>query len=127
VAEDRPYYSRKHKRHGVNVQVLADAAGRLVWASPALPGATHDLTAARHHRLIDTPSTGNVMTFADKGYQAEASEIGLGGIHRPLTHRRCVQGPGRSARCGLPGWRSDCRRQRRAVSDALLYVAMAVQ
>jgi hypothetical protein len=27
---DRPYYSGKHKRHGVNVQVIADPAGRLV-------------------------------------------------------------------------------------------------
>jgi hypothetical protein len=47
VANQRPYYSGKHKRHGMNVQVLADPAGRLVWASPALPGAVHDLTAAR--------------------------------------------------------------------------------
>ena len=29
VADQRPYYSGKHKRHGVNVQVVADAAGRL--------------------------------------------------------------------------------------------------
>jgi hypothetical protein len=27
---DRPFYSGKHKRHGVNVQVMADPAGRLV-------------------------------------------------------------------------------------------------
>ena len=44
---DRPYYSGKHKRHGLNVQVLTDPAGRLIWASPALPGSVHDLTAAR--------------------------------------------------------------------------------
>jgi len=31
------------------VQVLADTRGRLLWASPALPGSTHDLTAARRH------------------------------------------------------------------------------
>jgi len=30
VAEDRPYYSGKHKRHGVNVQILADPRGRLL-------------------------------------------------------------------------------------------------
>ncbi|WP_157441547.1 transposase family protein, partial [Actinoplanes awajinensis] len=47
VADQRPYYSGKHKRHGVNVQVIADAAGRLIWASAALPGRTHDLSAAR--------------------------------------------------------------------------------
>jgi DDE superfamily endonuclease len=75
VAEDRPYYSGKHKRHGVNVQVLADAAGRLVWASPALPGATHDLTAARDHGLIDALSSANVMTFADKGYQGAGGSV----------------------------------------------------
>lgn len=69
VAEQKPYYSGKHKRHGVNVQVLADPAGRLVWASPALPGAVHDLTAARHHGLIDALTSANIMTFADKGYQ----------------------------------------------------------
>ncbi len=47
VAEQKPYYSGNHKRHGVNVQVISDATGRLVWASPALPGSAHDLTAAR--------------------------------------------------------------------------------
>ncbi len=38
IAADTPYYSGKHKRHGMNVQVLADPFGRLLWASPALPG-----------------------------------------------------------------------------------------
>jgi len=52
VANQKPYYSGKHKRHGVNVQVIADAAGRLVWASPAPPGAVHDLTAARGLGII---------------------------------------------------------------------------
>jgi hypothetical protein len=32
VAADWPYYSGKHKRHGMNVQVLADPLGRLPWA-----------------------------------------------------------------------------------------------
>ncbi|SDY67984.1 DDE superfamily endonuclease [Micromonospora pattaloongensis] len=42
VADQKPYYSGKHKRHGVNVQVTADRKGRLIWASPTLPGAGHD-------------------------------------------------------------------------------------
>ena len=41
----RRYYSGKYKAHGVNVQVIADPAGRLIWASPALPGARHDAGA----------------------------------------------------------------------------------
>ncbi|MDG4795525.1 transposase family protein [Micromonospora sp. WMMD1082] len=75
VADQRPYYSGKHRRHGVNVQVVADPAGRLVWASPALPGATHDLTAARTVGLIDALTCCNVMTFADKAYQGAGGTV----------------------------------------------------
>jgi hypothetical protein len=75
VAQQKPYYSGKHKRHGVNVQVLADAAGRLVWASPALPGATHDLTAARDLGVIDALTSANVMVFADKAYQGAGGTV----------------------------------------------------
>ncbi|MFG3702870.1 transposase family protein, partial [Micromonospora sp. NPDC047620] len=75
VADQKPYYSGKHKRHGVNVQVIADAAGRLVWASPALPGSIHDLTAARTHGIIEALTSADVMTFADKGYQGAHGSV----------------------------------------------------
>jgi hypothetical protein len=55
-AADRRYYAGKHRCHGVNAQVIADPAGRLHWISPALPGPTHDLTAARTHGIIDALS-----------------------------------------------------------------------
>jgi hypothetical protein len=64
VHDQKPYYSGKHKRHGVNVQVIADPLGRLIWASPALPGAAHDLTAARTLGIIDGLTSANVMAFA---------------------------------------------------------------
>jgi hypothetical protein len=83
VADQRPYYSGKHKRHGVNVQVIADCTGRLIWASPALPGAVHDLTAARTHGLIDALTSVNVMTFADKAYQGAG-----GSVRTPFKRRR---------------------------------------
>ncbi|MGV9703098.1 hypothetical protein [Streptomyces sp. NPDC003483] len=35
IAADRPYYSRKEKHRGRNVQVLADPAGLLIWVSGA--------------------------------------------------------------------------------------------
>jgi hypothetical protein len=35
---DRAFYSGRHKAHGLNVQVIADPVGRLVWISPPLPG-----------------------------------------------------------------------------------------
>ncbi|MFG3601617.1 transposase family protein [Micromonospora chersina] len=83
VADQRPYYSGKHKHHGVNVQVIADAAGRLVWASPALPGSVHDLTAARTHGIIEALTRADVMTFADKGYQGAR-----GSVRTPFKRRR---------------------------------------
>ncbi len=47
LGDGRADYSAKHRRHGVNVQVVTDPAGHLLWISPAMPGRTHDLTAAR--------------------------------------------------------------------------------
>ena len=52
TGRDRAFYSGKHKAHGLNVQVIADPIGRLVWISPPLPGARHDMGAAREHGLI---------------------------------------------------------------------------
>ncbi len=52
VGDSRADYSHKHRRRGVNVQVVTDPAGRLLWISPTLPGRAHDLTAARTHQII---------------------------------------------------------------------------
>ncbi|BCJ51835.1 IS5 family transposase [Actinoplanes sp. NBRC 14428] len=83
VHHQKPYYSGKHRRHGMNVQVITDAAGRLVWASPALPGSTHDLTAARSHDIIDALTSTEVMTFADKAYQGAG-----GAVRAPFKRHR---------------------------------------
>src|SRR3954454_15220249 len=66
---DRPYYSGKHQCHGVNVQVIADPAGRLIWASPTLPGARHDMGAAGEHGIIDALAAAGVQVVVDTGYQ----------------------------------------------------------
>jgi hypothetical protein len=75
IAADRPFYSGKHKKHGMNVQVIADPHGRLLWASPALPGAVHDIKAARTHRLIDALEETGVECWADKGYRGAGGTI----------------------------------------------------
>jgi hypothetical protein len=46
VAAGRPFYSGKHRRNGMNLQVISSPAGDIVWVSGPLPGAVHDLTAA---------------------------------------------------------------------------------
>jgi Helix-turn-helix of DDE superfamily endonuclease/DDE superfamily endonuclease len=45
VAADRPFYSGKHKKHGMNLQVIAGPDGDIVWVSGALPGSVHDKKA----------------------------------------------------------------------------------
>lgn len=83
IAADRPFYSGKHKKHGMNVQVIADPHGRLLWASPALPGAVHGIRAARTHGVIDALTDAGLACWADKGYQ------GAGGTVRvPFRGRR---------------------------------------
>ena len=45
VVADRPFYSGKHHKHGMNLQVIATPDGDIVWVSGPLPGAVHDLSA----------------------------------------------------------------------------------
>ncbi len=78
---DRAFYSGKHKCHGLNVQVIADPVGRLVWISPPLPGARHDMGAARAHGIIDAVNTAGVRAIADTAYQG-------GGPAITVPHRR---------------------------------------
>ncbi|RDL08049.1 DDE superfamily endonuclease [Streptomyces sp. HB202] len=113
IAADAPYYSGKHKRHGMNVQVLTDPLGRLLWASPALPGSTHDLTAARTHEIVDALAAPGLKCWADKAYQGAGRQIRVPFRGRRLkrwkrrhnsSHAkiRCV---GEQAMAVLKGWR----------------------
>ncbi|MER5832778.1 IS5 family transposase [Streptomyces sp. NPDC002130] len=77
IAADRPFYSGKHKKHGMNVQVIADPQGRLMWASPALAGAVHDVRAAREHGIIEALAEAGITCWADKGYQRAGGTVRL--------------------------------------------------
>ena len=122
---DRVFFSGKHKRHGVNVQVIADPAGRLVWASPALPGAPRHgrRPRARHHRR---PERGG-SAVADTAYQGGGPAIRVPQRRRRLDpdtgrYRRLSRaqkevnaaharqrGPGERANAQLKSWRSFAR------------------
>ncbi|GAB2467737.1 hypothetical protein GCM10027187_39890 [Streptosporangium sandarakinum] len=137
LADDAPYYSGKHHRHGVNVQFLADPVGRLVWASPALPGAVHDLNAARRTGLIDALTDAGIRVFADRGYQ------GAGGVIRTLFKRHryrprlsrhqkavnrshaCIRAIGERAAATLKAWKvldrlRCCPRRATAIVQAIV-------
>lgn len=68
VGDGRDDYSSKHTRHGVNVQVVTDQTGGILWLSPALPGRTHDLTAARTHKILRICERQGVPILADMAY-----------------------------------------------------------
>ena len=90
---DRPYFSGKHKCHGLNVQVLGDPAGRLVWISPTLPGARHDIAAAREHGILDALHAAEVRAVADTGYQGAGPNVTV-----PQRRRRLDPDTGRYRR-----------------------------
>jgi hypothetical protein len=120
---DRAYYSAKHKCHGVNVQVIADPAGRLVWASPALPGSRHDIAAAREHGIIDALHAAGISTVADTGYQGAGPAVRVpqrrrrldpdtGRYRRLSDNQKAVntaharqRGPGERANAQLKSWK----------------------
>ena len=69
VAADRPFYSGKHKRHGMNLQVIASPDGDVLWVSGALPGSVHDKKAEWVWGVLDELEEQGMVTLADKGYQ----------------------------------------------------------
>ena len=64
---DRPFYSGKHRKHGMNLQVIASPDGEIVRVSGPLPGAVHDLTAARIWSIIAELAASGLAVLADKG------------------------------------------------------------
>ncbi len=94
----------KHKVHGLNVQVFADPAGRLIWASPTLPGARHDIGAAREHGIIDAITASGVLAVADTAYEGGGAAIRV-----PQRRRRLDPDTGRYRPLRLRSGRSTPR------------------
>jgi hypothetical protein len=90
---DQAFYSGKHKAHGLNVQVIADPIGRLAWISPPLPGARHDMGAAREHGIIDALTAHEIPAAADTAYQGAGPTVAV-----PQRRRQRDQDTGRYRR-----------------------------
>ena len=87
LADDRPYHSGKHKPHGERARSRR-SRGRLLWASPALPGSTHELTAARRHGVIDALVDADLWAYADLPYQDAGPHITVPLRRRPRRPSR---------------------------------------
>lgn len=61
-------YSCKARRHGVNIQAVTSPEGELLWHSPALPGRTVGITAARTHRIVTVRERLRIPVLADMAW-----------------------------------------------------------
>jgi DDE superfamily endonuclease len=57
----------------MNLQVIASPDGDILWVSGPLPGATHELTAARIWGIVRELAVSGLIVLADKGHTASAS------------------------------------------------------
>ncbi|KAF2774952.1 transposase IS4 family protein [Streptomyces sp. OM5714] len=85
IRTDQPYYSHKHKKHGMNVQVIARPDGTPLWFSRATPGPTHDLTSARAHDTVQACLTRQILVPANRAHQ------GAGATFRTPYHHHSEQ------------------------------------
>src|SRR3954454_3375853 len=88
IAADRPFYSGKHKRHGVNVQVIASPDGTILWVSGELPGSTHDTAAARIWNILAALRDAGLIALGDRMKKAHSGAgSGSSGAARPRPSR----------------------------------------
>jgi hypothetical protein len=111
VAADRPFYSGKHRRHGMNLQVIASPSGDIVWVSGALPGSVHDKKAEWIWGVLAELEAAGLIVLADKGYQGAAhAKVPYKGKNKPESQKDAnrahakLRSPGERANAQLKAW-----------------------
>ena len=112
VAADRPFFSGKHHCHGMNLQVIAGPAGRLLWVSGSLPGSVHDMKAAWIWGIESELAVAGLPALADKGYQgAVHARTPYRGKNKPESQKEAnrahakLRAPGERANAQLKVWK----------------------
>jgi DDE superfamily endonuclease/Helix-turn-helix of DDE superfamily endonuclease len=113
VAADRPFYSGKHRRHGMNLQVISAPGGEILWVSGPLPGAVHDLTGARIWGILRELAASGLVVLADKGYAGAGEHVRIPyrGRGKPASQKDAnrahakLRAPGERANAQLKTWR----------------------
>jgi hypothetical protein len=122
TGRDRPFCSGKHKAHDLNVQVIGDAIGRLVWISPPLPGAatTRAQPRTRHHRRAHRVRDSRRRryrlprrrTHGDLPQRRRRHDPDTGHYRRPSRNQKDVnaaharrRGPGERVNAELKNWK----------------------
>src|SRR6266568_2832645 len=112
VAADRPFYSGKHKKHGMNLQVIASPAGDILWVSGPLPGSVHDKKAEWIWGVLAELEAAGLIVLADKGYQGSTyAKTPYKGKNKPQSQKDAnrahakLRAPGERANAQLKTWR----------------------
>jgi hypothetical protein len=112
VAADRPFYSGKHKHHGMNLQVISSPSGGILWVSGALPGSVHDKRAEWIWGVLRALEAAGLVTLADKGYLGSSyAKIPYRGKNKPESQKQAnrahakLRAPGERANAQLKTWR----------------------
>lgn len=82
----RPFYSGKNKTHTVKTIAVTDATSNLVWATPLVPGATHDLTALRDANVPGWLADAELDVLVDSGFQGLQHDVPT--VELPTRRRR---------------------------------------
>ena len=96
----------------MNLQVIASPGGDIVWVSGPLPGAVHDLTAARIWGIIRALAASGLVVLGDKGYLGEDDiRTPYRGRNKPVSQKDAnraharLRAPGERANAQLKSWR----------------------
>ncbi len=101
----------------MNLQVIATPDGDIVWVSGPLPGAVHDLTAARIWGIVRELASCGLVILADKGYAGAGEHIRTPyrGRNKPASQKDAnraharLRSPGERANALLKTWRILCK------------------
>jgi hypothetical protein len=107
-----PFYSGKHKRHGMNLQVIASPDGDILWVSGALPGSVHDKKAEWIWGVLGELEAAGLITLADRGYQGSAYlKIPYRGRNKPESQKEANRA---HAKLRAPGERANAQLKTRS-------------
>ncbi|GAB3661545.1 IS5/IS1182 family transposase [Glycomyces tarimensis] len=110
---DRPFYSGKHKVHGMNLQAIIAPDGELLWISGAIRSSIHDTAAARIWQIVRFLHEAGLFGLANKGYEGLERDLVVTpfkGKDKPeyqKEHNRLharLRGPGERAFAQLKKW-----------------------
>jgi len=112
VAADRPFYSGKHQRHGMNLQVIAGPDGGILRVSGGAARLGPRQKAEWIWGVLAELEAAGLVTLADKGYQGSTyAKIPYRGKNKPESQKEAnraharLRAPGERANAQLKTWR----------------------